>query len=30
MKPEFQFFEEIIISAIVLAAIFASILHWLY
>lgn len=30
MNPEIQFFEEIVISAIVLAAIFASIMHWLY
>lgn len=29
MKPEIPFFEEIAISAIVLTAIFATILHWL-
>lgn len=27
---ELKLFEEVVISAIVLAAIFASILHWLY
>lgn len=26
---EFKLFEEVVISAIVLAAIFATILHWL-
>lgn len=30
MNPEIKFFEEVVISAVVLAAIFATILHWLY
>lgn len=29
MEPQIKLFEEVVISAIVLAAIFASILHWL-
>lgn len=30
MNPEIKLLEEVIISAVVLAAIFATILHWLY
>ena len=30
MNPEIRLFEEVVISAIVLAAIFASIMHWRY
>ena len=28
MNPEIKLFEEVVISAVVLAAIFATILHW--
>ena len=30
MNPEIKLFEEVVISAVVLAAIFATILHWLF